>query len=115
MLVFLRAKVFIVKVKLDEFSWVVYRRFRQFRELGDKVGAARMQFPYVCDMLWAQLKRVLPQSATCPPRRVFTSHTPAFLEGRRIELLEWIRKGCVRPTCISISSRGNHLPNRYSV
>jgi len=30
-------QVFIVKVKLDEFSWVVYRRFSQFRDLGDKV------------------------------------------------------------------------------
>lgn len=66
--------VFIVKVKLDQFSWVVYRRFSQFRELGDK------------------LRKVLPNSAACPPRRVFTSHTPAFLESRRIELLEWIRK-----------------------
>lgn len=41
--------------------------------------------------LW-QLRKVLPESAPCPPRRVFTSHTPAFLESRRIELLEWIRK-----------------------
>ena len=31
------AQVFIVKVKLDEFSWLVYRRFSQFRDLGDKV------------------------------------------------------------------------------
>lgn len=66
--------VFIVKVKLDSFSWVVYRRFSQFRQLSEK------------------LRKKLPSTPACPPRRMFTSHTPAFLESRRIELLEWIRK-----------------------
>lgn len=33
-------QVFIVKVKLDEFSWLVYRRFSQFRDLGEKVRRA---------------------------------------------------------------------------
>lgn len=66
--------VFIVKVKLDTYSWVVYRRFSQFRQLSDK------------------LRKTLPGTPACPPRRMFTAHTPEFLETRRIELLEWIRK-----------------------
>jgi hypothetical protein len=65
--------VFIIKIRLGGFAWTVYRRFTQFRTLGEL------------------LRRTIPDSPVCPPKRLLGGHTPEFLEQRRMELLEWVR------------------------
>jgi hypothetical protein len=65
---------FIIKIRLGQFSWTVYRRFTQFRSLSE------------------QLRRTIPDAPACPPKRVLGAHTPEFLEQRRVELLEWVRQ-----------------------
>ena len=58
-------QVFIVKVKLDEFSWVVYRRFSQFRDLGDKV---RVSVCFCVDVHKALLNRQNTKSVSLTTR-----------------------------------------------
>jgi len=65
--------VFIIKICLDKYSWTVYRRFTQFRVLGDA------------------LRLHISDCPPCPPKRAFSAHTPEFLEQRRLELLDWVR------------------------
>lgn len=64
----------------------MYRRFSNFRQLSDA------------------LRKRIPDVAPCPPKRVLGAHTPAFLEQRRLELLDWVR--VVRSSC----SRGSIVP-----
>ena len=66
--------VFIIKIRLGTFNWTVYRRFTSFRELGAKLQAS------------------IPDCHPCPPKRwLGGSHSPEFLEQRRLELLDWVR------------------------
>ena len=65
--------VFIIKVRLGAFAWTVYRRFTQFRALGES------------------LKRAIADAPACPPKRLLGAHTPEYVEQRRVELLEWVR------------------------
>lgn len=62
-----------IKIRLGSFAWTVYRRFSNFRQLSDA------------------LRKRIPDVAPCPPKRVLGAHTPAFLEQRRLELLDWVR------------------------
>jgi len=65
--------VFIIKIRLGSFNWTVYRRFTSFRELGDR------------------LRQTIPDCHPCPPKRLLGTHSPEFLEQRRLELLDWVR------------------------
>jgi serum/glucocorticoid-regulated kinase 2 len=65
--------VFIIKIRLGAFAWTVYRRFTQFRALGEA------------------FRRTIPDAPPCPPKRLLGAHTPEFVEQRRVELLEWVR------------------------
>ena len=65
--------VFIIKIRLGAFAWTVYRRFTQFRALGEA------------------LRRAIPDAPPCPPKRLLGAHTPEFVEQRRVELLDWVR------------------------
>ena len=65
--------VFIIKIRLGTFNWTVYRRFTSFRELGERLRAS------------------IPDCHPCPPKRLLGTHSPEFLEQRRLELLDWVR------------------------
>ena len=65
--------VFIIKIRLGSFAWTVYRRFTQFLTLGDA------------------LRRKIPDSPPCPPKRLLGAHSPEFIEQRRADLLAWVR------------------------
>jgi hypothetical protein len=39
-----------------------------------------------------QLRRKIPDCPGCPPKKMFGSHTPEFLEQRRLELVDWVRQ-----------------------
>lgn len=92
------AQVFVIKIRLGTFAWTVYRRFSQFRALGEQVCFAscvvRAAFCLACltgPFTPVQLRRKVFDSPPCPPKRVLSAHTPEFLEHRRLELLDWVR------------------------
>ena len=66
--------VFIIKIRLGQFAWTVYRRFTAFKALGDLLRAK------------------IPDCPPCPPKRLLGAHSPEFLEQRRMELLAWVRQ-----------------------
>ena len=66
--------IFIIKIRLGAFAWTVYRRFTQFRALGDA------------------LRRKIADAPPCPPKRLLGAHSPEFVEQRRAELLGWVRQ-----------------------
>lgn len=89
----LAAQVFVIKIRLGSFAWTVYRRFSNFRQLSDA------------------LRKRIPDVAPCPPKRVLGAHTPAFLEQRRLELLDWVRVvrfGSLWGHAVSGSSKRGH-------
>lgn len=69
-----RTQVYVIKIRLGTFAWTVYRRFTEFRGLGE--------------LLRRKLGGDVPGA---PPKRVFSWLTPEFLDARRAELLEWLR------------------------
>ena len=39
-----------------------------------------------------QLRKKIADAPPCPPKKFIGPHNPAFLEQRRLDLLDWIRK-----------------------
>ena len=56
----------------------------------------------------AQLRKLIPDVTTCPPKRIWASQTHEFLEQRRGELLGWLQT--VRVRGFGVASRA--LPTR---
>ena len=118
-------QVFVIKIKLDKFAWTVYRRYTDFKSLGEVVrvrggavppgsrraappraptaaarGPAAPSSPATLRAARptparSQLRKLIPDVTPCPPKRIWASQTHEFLEQRRGELLGWLQT--VRP------------------